>query len=613
MTDSQRALSGSVILGRYRVVRELARGGMGMVYLGRVEGAAGFSKPVVIKRVLSHMDEEPSARQQFAREARLLSELHHPGIVGVVDFGQERDSYLMVLEYVHGYNLGHWLKYARETRGQLEWEFAVFAMMHVLSALHYAHTRVGPDGRVRPIIHRDVSPGNVLVDLQGNVRLLDFGIARSEEPDEYKTQEGIVKGKLPYIAPEMYQAAEASVASDVYAAGVSLYQLLSGKNPFSAKDMSAIVTRVLTYEPPPISAVRSDVPAKLDAVLARSLKKKPAERYASAQEFAHALASLFARPESEIAGEFRTAAARDFSSDMPERLQLPALATLDAAWRESSPDPTSEQSLLSSSRPPLGGDLTTKFTLPDDSGLSDKTVQELTTGKKDLAQRQRELTQAERSGTYAMAQQLEDRSASAQLAGAGNRRTLVLTMFGAALVAGGVAFAVLVLGRTTSPAASTGQRYLVVERQKSEEPLPAEPAPASEPAPAAAPTPAVSDDTKEDPVPSDEPAPTPSRVNAASRPASDAERLTSAFAGQQGAVQACFSQNADGLEGSPQISVHFKVAGQGSIQAATLSPAALGSTALGKCVLGVAKKTRFPALGKDVSFSIPITARVVKK
>jgi len=215
MTDSARGMAGRLALGRYRVVRELARGGMGMLYLGRVEGAAGFSKPVVIKRVLSQADEGKNARAQFIREARLLSELHHPNIVGVIDFGEEDDGYLMILEYVHGFHVGLWLRYVLEQGRKFHWEFAALIVIKVLAALHYAHNRIGPDGKKSPIIHRDVSPGNVLIDLQGSVRLLDFGIARAADDEEGKTQTGVVKGKLPFIAPEIYRSSDASPVSDV--------------------------------------------------------------------------------------------------------------------------------------------------------------------------------------------------------------------------------------------------------------------------------------------------------------------------------------------------------------------------------------------------------------
>jgi len=596
VSDSQRALSGSIVLGRYRIVRELARGGMGMVYLGRVEGAAGFAKPVVIKRVLSHMDDEDSVRAQFVREARLLSDLHHPGIVGVIDFGQERDSYLMVLEYVHGYNLGHWLKYARETRGNLEWDFAAFAMSRVLAALHYAHGRVASDGRLRPIIHRDVSPANVLVDLQGNVRLLDFGIARSaEEPDEFKTQEGIVKGKLPYIAPEMYQGNEASVASDIYAAGVSLYQLLAGKNPFSAKDMSAIVTRVLTHEPPPLSSLRDDIPAELDGVVSMAIHKKPAERYTSAQEFANALSSLFERSETEILADFRDAIVTDFCGDLPDRLQLPALATLDAAWRESSPDPTREESLQISSRPP-SSDRTSVVRLPEDR-ISERTIRELTTPGSGHP--------VPGGFGYASPHGLEH--AVSPIPAPTGRRTIFFSMLGAGLIASAVAAGVVLFGKgeTKDPGP---QRYLLVERQGA-------PAPSAGPA-AAAPPPAPVASTGTISPPPAEGSPSSSTSPSAAgaqRAATDAERLTAAFAKKQGAVQSCFAKSAGELEGSPQISVHFKVSPSGAVHGASLVPAALSSTALGQCVLGVARGAQFPALGKEVAFSIPITARVVQR
>jgi serine/threonine protein kinase len=592
VSDSQRALSGSIVLGRYRIVRELARGGMGMVYLGRVEGAAGFAKPVVIKRVLSHMDDEEGVRAQFVREARLLSDLQHPGIVGVIDFGQERDSYLMVLEYVHGYNLGHWLKYARETRGNLEWDFATFAMARVLAALHYAHSRVAVDGRARPIIHRDISPANVLVDLQGNVRLLDFGIARSsEEPDEFKTQEGIVKGKLPYIAPEMYQGVEASVASDIYAAGVSLYQLLSGKNPFSAKDMSTIVTRVLTYDPPPLASMRDDVPPDLDSVLAQAMHKKPAERYGTAAEFASALTSLFERSETEILGDFRDAVIADFTGDLPDRLQLPALATLDAAWRESSSDPTHEESLLASSKPP-SSDRTSVVRVPNDR-LSEQTLRELTTD----------------SGRVARAAVRREGSAGAPAAAPRpgiSSRTIALSMLGAALIAGGVAAAVVVFGKP-EPRENAPQRYLLVERPPTAAASPSVLAP-EPPAPAAS---AAVQDPEQATV-ANTPPPVASPPTAG-RSATDAERLTAAFAKKQGAVQGCFTKSAGQLEGSPQVSVHFKVSATGAIQGASIAPAQLSGTTLGQCVLAVAGSTQFPALGKEVAFSIPITARVVQR
>lgn len=597
MNDSMRVLSGSLALGRYRVVKELARGGMGMVYLGRIEGAAGFAKPVVIKRVLSHIDESDGSRAQFIREARLLSELNHPNIVGVIDFGEESDSYLMILEYVHGYHLGNWLRYVRRTRGRLEWDFAVYATVRVLSALHYAHTRVGPEGKVNPIIHRDVSPGNVLLDLQGNVRLLDFGIARAtEETDEFKTQEGIVKGKLPYIAPEMYQSSEASVASDVYATGVMLYQLLSGKNPFSGKDMSAIVTRVLQYTPPPISSLREDTPKELDAVIGRAIAKKPGARYESAQAFAQALGGLLQRSEAELVESLRAAVSVDFTGDMPSVLGVPSLADLDQSWRASSPEPEEAEALHVSSLAPEEISTAIVDVVPG-KYVSDATIQGRGAAPSRASEPPQELT-----------------TGSAQAA-PGSTRAIVLGMIGAGLLAGVVIAGVLLWGQSNAPA---GQRFLLVER-------PGGPQQAHSPSSGSQTEPPVektkggadaSEESKQEAKPTELEELTEVKRSEAEGPrakptrASEPERLTASFARRQAAVQGCFSKAAGALEGTPQLSVHFQLDAQGRVKSATLTPAGLAGTSLGQCLLGVARGTKFPASGKPVAFAIPITARV---
>src|ERR1044071_4607327 len=148
-------------------------------------------------------------------------------------------------------------------------------MTQVLDALEYAHTFARADGTPMQIIHRDVSPGNILLDSQGNVKLLDFGIARANEGGgEYKTRDGYFKGKLTYAAPEIYEGTAASPQSDVYSAGVVLYQLVSGENPFRGKDTPDIVRRVLQVMPPPLAATRDDIPDDLDEVVSRAIKKK---------------------------------------------------------------------------------------------------------------------------------------------------------------------------------------------------------------------------------------------------------------------------------------------------------------------------------------------------
>jgi len=205
MSEPFDAMIGQLVLGRYRVVQLLARGGMGAVYLTRVEGAAGFAKPVVVKRILPHLSDSNDDQQRFIREAQILSNLRHPNIVNVIDFGKVEGAYLMVLEYVHGYHLGQWMKYVIGSRGRMPWEASIFVMLQVLAALNYAHTHSRSGGTSATIIHGDISPGNILIDVEGNVRLADFGIARieAEQASRKGSIDGMFRGKLSYSAPEL--------------------------------------------------------------------------------------------------------------------------------------------------------------------------------------------------------------------------------------------------------------------------------------------------------------------------------------------------------------------------------------------------------------------------
>src|ERR1051325_5231824 len=332
MNDKPRKMQGTLVLGRYRIVKQIARGGMGVVYLARTEGAQGFTRPVIVKRIIPDLAaDEPTARA-FVREARILANLQHPCIVNVIDFNEEDGAYVMVLEYVHGYNLGQWHKYVVETRGAFPVKYAIYIISRVLDALQYAHTLTRPDGTTMQIVHRDVSPGNILIDTQGHVKLLDFGIARADESDEYRTREGMFKGKLSYSAPEVYDGVT-SPKSDVYSAGVVLYQLLSGDNPFRGKDMAEIVRRVLSYKLPPIGKTRPDVSPALDQAIDRALVKNPQQRYPSAAAFADALRTVREEREEDFVTEFIDDVFNDFNGDMPQKLGLEPLQARDAAWR----------------------------------------------------------------------------------------------------------------------------------------------------------------------------------------------------------------------------------------------------------------------------------------
>lgn len=323
-----------MVLGRYRIVRRLARGGMGVVYLARSEGAAGFAQPVVIKRIIPDLTGDDQMARMFVREARILSNLRHPNIVQVIEFAEDDDAYVMILEYVHGYHLGRWAKFARKEEGQFSALFAMHVVAKVLDALHHAHTLVKPDGSAYSIVHRDVSQSNVHISVEGQVKLIDFGIARvSRESGEYQTEEISLKGKLPYMAPELFKSGTPSPSTDIYACGVMLHELLTGRHEFRGKEMSETVNLVLHHRVSPVSSTRSDVSARIDEVVWRALAKKPEQRFATAEEFASALRAIRGMAEAEADALMKERIKRDFQGPLAQSLGVVTLEELDQAWR----------------------------------------------------------------------------------------------------------------------------------------------------------------------------------------------------------------------------------------------------------------------------------------
>lgn len=569
-------MSGRVVLGRYRVVAPLARGGMGIVYLGRLEGAAGFSKPVVIKTVIPDA-KDARAAQLFAREARIVSNLQHPSIVGVLDFGEVDGEYIMVLEYVHGFHLGNWWRFVQAARGSMPVAHAVEVMLPVLDALDFAHRLKRADGTPLDIVHRDVSPANILLDLQGNVKLHDFGIARMAD-DEFKTQDGTFRGTLSFTAPETLQGVAASPRSDLYACGVVLYQLLTGVNPFRGELPSETLHRVMSHVPPRLRSVREEVSGVLEDAVARALEKEPGARFESAGAFAAALRAARTWSEAAVAGEMASAIERDFSGrEMSAFLGVDSLQSRDAAWRAAQPAAPSLP--LASSRPP---------------GVEREQVTE--TGE--LAEAPRPASLTAPVGPAVAQPAIANAPAQAASPTPAGRRVplLAFVAVGLLLALAGVSYAWL--GRAP---AQPKERFLLIEKQVEPETsanvsttanvtsaLPAPPGP-----PAAAASSSAAPATK------------------AARPALDAagNSLTAAFQRQRGRIEACFRAQPTVAAEQPQLTIRFQVEASGAVRSAELVPASLAGSALGGCILSVARATRFPAGDAPVSFTIPITAR----
>ncbi|MBS1149919.1 MAG: Serine/threonine protein kinase [Myxococcaceae bacterium] len=275
-------------LGRYRIVRLLATGGMGEVFLARQEGPAGFSRPAVVKRVLAHLAREHDFVQMFLDEARLAGNLAHPNIVQIFELGEADGTWFIAMEYLHGRSLRLVRQQLARTGVKANPVQAARMLSQALDGLQYAHTLAGPDGVPLEVVHRDISPDNVFVGFNGVVKVLDFGIAKAANAIS-TTRTGIVKGKCAYMPPEQLRGEKLDGRTDVYAAGIVLYELLSGDKPFVGPSDVAVINQVLTAPAAPLQSKAPHVPPALCAMVMKALEKAPEARWQTAGEFSSAL------------------------------------------------------------------------------------------------------------------------------------------------------------------------------------------------------------------------------------------------------------------------------------------------------------------------------------
>lgn len=288
-------------LGRYRLLERIGIGGMAEVFVAKAmsgAGVAGFSRAVVVKRLLPQLVSDVDAVGMFLDEARLGAKLVHPHIVGVVDLGEADGEAFMVLDYVDGADAGVLLNRARQRGVQIPVEHAALIVARAALGLHHAHTAIDKEtGQVLGVIHRDVSPSNILVSKGGDVKVADFGVARSAL-QSVRTGTGAIKGKISYMSPEQLTGDVLDARSDVYALGIVLWELLAQGRLYDGKNEAQIIQAVQRDLPPPPSTKNQAVPPILDDLVLRCLARDVAKRPASAGEVAHVLESfLHTRPK----------------------------------------------------------------------------------------------------------------------------------------------------------------------------------------------------------------------------------------------------------------------------------------------------------------------------
>ncbi len=276
-------------LGRYVLDKKLAQGGMAEVFLARQLGPGGFEKPCVVKRMLPHLSEDMTFIEMFLDEAKLAARLAHPGIAQIIDFGRENNTFFLALEYVAGQNLKQVLEARLARQRPVPLPVAARLVSLVAQALDYAHHAIDEKGQPLDLIHRDVSPQNVMVAANGEVKLIDFGIAKAKT-DSHRTVAGTLKGKYAYMSPEQLRTSKIDQRTDIYALGLVLYELITSHPAVPPNDnMNALLMAAAQRKYAPVDQFRPETPLPLRKVLDKALALEPKDRFQKARDMSSAL------------------------------------------------------------------------------------------------------------------------------------------------------------------------------------------------------------------------------------------------------------------------------------------------------------------------------------
>lgn len=293
------------LVGRYAIYDAIASGGMATVHIGKLLGPVGFSRIVAIKRLHENLARDATFVAMMIDEARLASRIDHPCVVPMLDVVSTEQELFIVMEYVNGRSLSTLLELAKRSGEPVPAGIAVSIVVDALHGLHAAHEAKGAHGESLEIVHRDVSPHNILVGVDGTARVADFGIAKAAGRLQ-ATLTGQVKGKVAYMAPEQLLSEPVDRRADVYAAGIVLWEALTGRHLFRRDSEAATITAVLmgTREPPSTHA--PGLPKELDSIVMRALEKDPAARFATAHDLAIALEDAVPLPRAHVIGAWMT-------------------------------------------------------------------------------------------------------------------------------------------------------------------------------------------------------------------------------------------------------------------------------------------------------------------
>jgi serine/threonine-protein kinase len=332
--------------GKYTLIRKLATGGMAELFLAIQKSVAGFEKLLVIKRILPAMNQDKAFIDMLLHEARIAATLSHPNIVQIFDVGQVDGTYYIAMEHVHGEDLRSIVRQMKK-KGVTEFplEHALSIILGMCSGLSYAHDRRDLDGSPLNIVHRDISPQNVVVTFTGDVKIVDFGIAKSDSKTNHETKSGKLKGKIPYMSPEQARGESIDWRSDIFATAVMLFELTTGKRLFKGASEFETLKLICERDYPQPSQVRRGYPIDLEQIVMRGLAKDRVARWQSSREMQGALEEFVRReriPTSTIAlSQFMQALFEDKLASQKEQL-LQGKQLADIIAMQAGPDSLSE-------------------------------------------------------------------------------------------------------------------------------------------------------------------------------------------------------------------------------------------------------------------------------
>ncbi len=283
------------MLGRYELLMRVGMGGMATVWAARLRGSRGFQKMVALKTILPRLSADPQYERLFLAEARLTGQVRHPNVAQIFDLGEDNGILFLAMEWIDGVSMSELLRAAKDSGVEIPLWVAIRIATQAAAGLHAAHELRGADGELLGLVHRDVSPQNILVSFDGITKVIDFGIAKAlHDGITDVTHSLALRGKVGYLAPEQIAGAAADRRADVFAMGIVLYMLTTGVHPFESRGPLATLNKITGEPVTPPSTYRPDYPHELEAAVLKCLEKDPARRFATCDELVWVLESSFA-------------------------------------------------------------------------------------------------------------------------------------------------------------------------------------------------------------------------------------------------------------------------------------------------------------------------------